>query len=181
MLVLVLSLMNFASHFSPECDSQCSEEPSPMEVQPHVLTIGSLVPVSKSSPERRNQKEIVAGEERPKFLTINQTEDAQGRCRCRALVLIIFTKQIPLHISQHAWRFFRAQTHFSRSLRLAYIFRRFLSTHALMNHTFTKLKSRSSDDFPLCCWDVFVNIFFSIHPSINHAIYLRDIFYLVWG
>lgn len=47
-------------------------------VQPHVLAIGSLVPVQKSSPERRNQKEIVAGEERPKFLTIKQTEDAQG-------------------------------------------------------------------------------------------------------
>lgn len=47
-------------------------------VPPHVLAIGSLVPVQKSSPERRNQKEIVAGEERPKFLTIKQTEDAQG-------------------------------------------------------------------------------------------------------
>lgn len=63
-----------------ECGSQCSEEqPSPMEVvQPHVLAIGSLIPVQKSSPERRNQKEIVAGEERPKFLTTKQTEDAQG-------------------------------------------------------------------------------------------------------
>lgn len=49
-------------------------------VPPHVLAIGSLVPVQKSSPERRNQKEIVAGEERPKFLTIKQTEDAQGGC-----------------------------------------------------------------------------------------------------
>lgn len=48
-------------------------------VPPHVLAIGSLVPVQKSSPERRNQKEIVAGEERPKFLTIKQTEDAQGK------------------------------------------------------------------------------------------------------
>ena len=59
-----------------ECDSQCSEEASPMEV-PHVLAIGSLVPIQKSSPERRNQKEIIAGEERPKFLTIKQ--DAQGK------------------------------------------------------------------------------------------------------
>jgi hypothetical protein len=50
-------------------------------VPPHVLAIGSLVPVQKSSPERRNQKEIVAGEERPKFLTIKQTEDAQGWLR----------------------------------------------------------------------------------------------------
>ena len=52
-----------------------------MEVAPppHVLTIGSLVPVQKSSPERRNQKEIVAGEERPKFLTTTtKTEDSQG-------------------------------------------------------------------------------------------------------
>lgn len=47
-----------------------------MEV-PHVLAIGSLVPIQKSSPERRNQKEIIAGEERPKFLTIKQ--DAQGK------------------------------------------------------------------------------------------------------
>jgi len=52
-----------------------------MEVAPppHVLTIASLVPVQKSSPERRNQKEIVAGEERPKFLTTpTKTEDSQG-------------------------------------------------------------------------------------------------------
>lgn len=65
---------------STECDSQCSEEPSPMEVapSPHVLAIAALVPVQKSSPERRNQKEIVAGEERPKFLTTTKTEDSQG-------------------------------------------------------------------------------------------------------
>ncbi|KAG5673302.1 hypothetical protein PVAND_003362 [Polypedilum vanderplanki] len=70
-----------------ECDSQCSEQESPMETvttvppQPHVLNvIGSLVPVSKSSPERRNQKEIVAGEERPKFLTTTKTEDSQAVC-----------------------------------------------------------------------------------------------------
>lgn len=56
-------------------------------VQPHVLAIGSLVPVQKSSPERRNQKEIVAGEERPKFLTVKQTEDAQGRLRlCQSFI-----------------------------------------------------------------------------------------------
>ncbi|CAH1730769.1 unnamed protein product [Chironomus riparius] len=66
-----------------ECDSQCSEEASPMEVAPppHVLTIGSLVPIQKSSPERRGQKEIVAGEERPKFLTTpttTKTEDSQA-------------------------------------------------------------------------------------------------------
>lgn len=74
--------------FLPECDSQCSEVPSPMEVvQPHVLAIGSLVPVQKSSPERRNQKEIVAGEERPKFLTVKQTEDAQGKLHsCQSFI-----------------------------------------------------------------------------------------------
>lgn len=72
----------FFSYFLAECDSQCSEEASPLEIAPppHVLTItGSLVPVTKSSPERRNQKEIVAGEERPKFLTTpSKTENAQG-------------------------------------------------------------------------------------------------------
>lgn len=64
-----------------------------MEVvqQPHVLAIGSLVPVQKSSPERRNQKEIVAGEERPKFLTIKQTEDAQG----------LFTRAFIFHSNIH--------------------------------------------------------------------------------
>ena len=77
--------INFSSFFlSPlECDSQCSAEGSPMEIvpPPHVLTItGSLVPVTKSSPERRNQKEIVAGEERPKFMTTTtKTENAQGK------------------------------------------------------------------------------------------------------
>lgn len=71
-------LINFY-HYPTECDSQCSEDPSPMEVvSPHVLTIGSLVPVQKASPEKR-QKEIVNGEERPKFLSMTQTEDAQGK------------------------------------------------------------------------------------------------------
>lgn len=63
---------------------------------PHVLAIGSLVPVSKSSPERRNQKEIVAGEERPKFLTTpTKTEDSQGEFTngcdffCHSLYLFI--------------------------------------------------------------------------------------------
>lgn len=69
-------LLNEFFYVFLECDSQCSEEASPMEV-PHVLAIGSLVPIQKSSPERRNQKEIIAGEERPKFLTIKQ--DAQGK------------------------------------------------------------------------------------------------------
>jgi hypothetical protein len=58
---------------------------------PHVLAIGSLVPVQKSSPERRNQKEIVAGEERPKFLTIKQTEDAQGTMSLSFITEIHFT------------------------------------------------------------------------------------------
>ena len=87
--------MIFLSFFL-ECETQCSEEqPSPMEVvqQPHVLAIGSLVPVQKSSPERRNQKEIVAGEERPKFLTIKQTEDAQGRFISFHSKLIIYHRQ----------------------------------------------------------------------------------------
>jgi hypothetical protein len=60
-------------------------------VQPHVLAIGSLVPVQKSSPERRNQKEIVAGEERPKFLTIKETENAQGTTSLSFITEIHFT------------------------------------------------------------------------------------------
>lgn len=74
-----------------ECDSQCSEDPSPMEVvSPHVLAIGSLVPVQKTSPEKRNQKEIVAGEERPKFLSMIQTEDAQGELNWNELTTVNF-------------------------------------------------------------------------------------------
>jgi hypothetical protein len=88
--------------FIIECDSQCSEQEIPAEAapvtappQPHVLNvIGSLVPVSKSSPERRNQKEIVAGEERPKFLATTKTEDSQGMWRASAAIttttLLIF-------------------------------------------------------------------------------------------
>lgn len=81
--------------FFAECDSQCSEEASPMEV-PHVLAIGSLVPIQKSSPERRNQKEIIAGEERPKFLTIKQ--DAQGELLDYILSLSFHPLIKPLYI-----------------------------------------------------------------------------------
>lgn len=48
---------------------------------PHATLPIALVPLQKSSPERRiTQKEIIAGEERPKFLTIKQVQDAsQGK------------------------------------------------------------------------------------------------------
>jgi hypothetical protein len=59
-------------------------------VSPHVLAIGSLVPVQKTSPEKRNQKEIVAGEERPKFLSMIQTEDAQGELNWNELTTVNF-------------------------------------------------------------------------------------------
>lgn len=60
-----------------ECDSQCSDEASPIEMPPQLLTIGTLVPIQKPSPERRiTQKEIIAGEERPKFLTIKQIQES---------------------------------------------------------------------------------------------------------
>lgn len=43
---------------------------------PHV----ALIPIQTSSPERRitSQKEIVAGEERPKYLFIKQHQDTHG-------------------------------------------------------------------------------------------------------
>jgi hypothetical protein len=45
------------------------------------LAIGTLVPIQKPSPERRvTGKEIVAGEERPKFLAMN--DPSQGRWQC---------------------------------------------------------------------------------------------------
>ncbi|XP_039430828.1 uncharacterized protein LOC120413919 isoform X2 [Culex pipiens pallens] len=63
-----------------ECDSQCSDDISPMmepPLPPHATLPIALVPLQKSSPERRiTQKEIIAGEERPKFLTIKQVQDA---------------------------------------------------------------------------------------------------------
>lgn len=69
---------------------------------PHVLTIASLVPIEKSSPERRNQKEIVAGEERPKFLTTtttnNKTEDSQGMFICVQLSLSFVRAYINIDI-----------------------------------------------------------------------------------
>lgn len=42
----------------------------------------ALVPIQTSSPERcvTSQKEIIAGEERPKYLLIKQHQDAQGMC-----------------------------------------------------------------------------------------------------
>ncbi|XP_055634479.1 uncharacterized protein LOC129774670 isoform X2 [Toxorhynchites rutilus septentrionalis] len=62
-----------------ECDSQCSDDISPMmeaPLPPHATLPIALVPLQKFSPERRiTQKEIVAGEERPKFLTIKQVQD----------------------------------------------------------------------------------------------------------
>jgi hypothetical protein len=71
---MVLSSSSFA-----ECNSQCSEEISPNMDVPHAIAIGTLVPIQKASPERRiTQKEIVAGEERPKFLTIKQQMESQG-------------------------------------------------------------------------------------------------------
>jgi hypothetical protein len=46
--------------------------------------------VQKSSPERRNQKEIVAGEERPKFLTVvppkTEENNAQGESSFSSLM-----------------------------------------------------------------------------------------------
>lgn len=63
--------------FFLECDSQCSDEASPIEMPPQLLAIGALVPLQKPSPERRGtQKEIIAGEERPKFLTIKQIQES---------------------------------------------------------------------------------------------------------
>uniref|UniRef100_A0A182P6R1 Uncharacterized protein n=1 Tax=Anopheles epiroticus TaxID=199890 RepID=A0A182P6R1_9DIPT len=63
-----------------ECDSQCSDDISPMleaPLPPHATLPIALVPLTKSSPERRiTQKEIIAGEERPKFLTIKQVQDS---------------------------------------------------------------------------------------------------------
>lgn len=56
-----------------ECTAACIEENPAM---PHL----ALIPIQTSSPERRitSQKEIVAGEERPKYLFIKQHQDSHG-------------------------------------------------------------------------------------------------------
>lgn len=57
-----------------ETGSQCSDEVSP----PCELPI-ALVPVTNASPERRIiQKEIVAGEERPRISSPKLTQDNAG-------------------------------------------------------------------------------------------------------
>lgn len=58
--------------FVSECTAACVDE-NPL---PHV----ALIPIQTSSPERRitSQKEIVAGEERPKYLFIKQHQDTHG-------------------------------------------------------------------------------------------------------
>lgn len=70
--------------FLSECVSPCSDENTTLEV-PHV----ALVPIQTSSPERRitSQKEIIAGEERPKYLLIKQLQEAQGMCICAMFVV----------------------------------------------------------------------------------------------
>lgn len=57
-----------------ESGSQCSDEVSP----PCELPI-ALVPVTNASPERRIvQKEIIAGEERPRILSPKLSQDNSG-------------------------------------------------------------------------------------------------------
>lgn len=56
---------------------------------PHV----ALVPIQTSSPERRiTQKEIIAGEERPKYLLIKQHQDsATGNIQTIQIHITTFT------------------------------------------------------------------------------------------
>ncbi|XP_059621245.1 uncharacterized protein LOC132264923 [Phlebotomus argentipes] len=61
-----------AKQMQEECDSPCSDETGTLEM-PHV----AIVPIKTTSPERRvTQKEIIAGEERPKYLAIKQQLEA---------------------------------------------------------------------------------------------------------
>lgn len=63
--------VNFLLFFNAECVS-----PAPEEIPVNVSHV-ALVPMQTSSPERRiTQKEIIAGEERPKYLLIKQHQDA---------------------------------------------------------------------------------------------------------
>uniref|UniRef100_A0A182JME2 Uncharacterized protein n=1 Tax=Anopheles atroparvus TaxID=41427 RepID=A0A182JME2_ANOAO len=76
-------MKRFVRRGREECDSQCSDDISPMleaPLPPHAALPIALVPLAKSSPERRvTQKEIIAGEERPKFLTIKQVQDSSSQ------------------------------------------------------------------------------------------------------
>ena len=57
-----------------ECPLQCQQEIAPLGV-PAV----TLLPLHTSSPERRiTQKEIVAGEERPKYVVQSQYKSSPG-------------------------------------------------------------------------------------------------------
>ncbi|GAB0092307.1 hypothetical protein DMENIID0001_072970 [Sergentomyia squamirostris] len=61
-----------AKQMQEECESPCSDETANLEM-PHV----AIVPIKTTSPERRvTQKEIIAGEERPKYLAIKQQLEA---------------------------------------------------------------------------------------------------------
>lgn len=71
------NFLSFKLHV--ECGSQCSDDGSPIDIPP--ITLAPLLPVAMTSPEKRIvQKEIVAGEERPKFMGIKQTPDSLGEC-----------------------------------------------------------------------------------------------------
>lgn len=69
----------------PDCISANSEETIP--VVPHV----ALLSIQATSPERRfTQKEIIAGEERPKYLLIKQHQEAAAAAAAVAGKSILF-------------------------------------------------------------------------------------------
>lgn len=62
--------------FILENGSQCSGEMSPCELP---IALGSLVPLTNASPEKRIiQKEIVAGEERPRLVNSVANQENSG-------------------------------------------------------------------------------------------------------
>lgn len=90
-----------------ECISPGSDENIP--VVPHM----ALVSIQATSPERRfTQKEIIAGEERPKYLLIKQHQDAAAAAAATAAtatagnycVEIVFTTHSITVKSKFKWR-----------------------------------------------------------------------------
>uniref|UniRef100_A0A336LMA7 CSON005635 protein n=1 Tax=Culicoides sonorensis TaxID=179676 RepID=A0A336LMA7_CULSO len=62
-----------AKQLQEESGSQCSDEVSPCEIP---ISLGTLIPVTNASPEKRIiEKEIVAGEERPRVLSPKSSQD----------------------------------------------------------------------------------------------------------
>lgn len=70
-------ILFFPKPITTDCSSPCSDDGEPNKLDNVPLV--ALAPIQTSSPERRiiAQKEIIAGEERPRYLLINNQQPQQ--------------------------------------------------------------------------------------------------------